>query len=345
MKLLVIAQKVDINDDNLGFFHHWLTKLAGKTEKLSVICLAEGEHHLPGNVIVYSLGKERGYSKIRQFFRLQMFLLKNLKNADGIFAHMCPIYAIASYPLAKIFRKKMILWYAHGGVNLKLKIVEKMVDEIVTSSIQGCRLKSKKIKVLGQGIDTDLFRPPASRSDDGIFKILYAGRLVPVKDHQTLIRAIGILVNERNIKKVKVNVLGTPLTDSQRKYLDNLRILAREIGVADYIDFLPGVSYFKMPAYYQWANLLVNPSSTGSLDKVVLEAMACGCLVLNCNEAYSGILADKYLFKKGDAEDLARKMIALIGEEDDPSLRGIVVESHNLSSLINKIVTEFYVRD
>jgi len=56
MKLLIITQKVDINDDNLGFFHRWLEKLASRFEKLSVICLAEGEHHLPSNVAVFSLG-------------------------------------------------------------------------------------------------------------------------------------------------------------------------------------------------------------------------------------------------------------------------------------------------
>src|SRR3989339_374793 len=35
MKLLIITQKVDINDDNLGSFHNWLKKLAEKlTDKI-----------------------------------------------------------------------------------------------------------------------------------------------------------------------------------------------------------------------------------------------------------------------------------------------------------------------
>ncbi|KKS22293.1 MAG: hypothetical protein UU78_C0019G0001, partial [Candidatus Roizmanbacteria bacterium GW2011_GWC2_41_7] len=56
MKLIVITQKVDINDGNLGFFHRWLEKLAEKTTELRVVCLSAGEYHLPQNVKVYSLG-------------------------------------------------------------------------------------------------------------------------------------------------------------------------------------------------------------------------------------------------------------------------------------------------
>ena len=151
MKLLIIAQKVDINDDNLSFFHRILEKFAEKLEKVYAVCLAQGKYQLPKNVEVFSLGKERGLSKLGQIIRLQKFLLAHLRETDGIYAHMCPIYAIASYPLAKIFQKKLILWYAHGHVSWKLRLAEKMVDEIVTSSLAGCKLKSRKIKVLGQG--------------------------------------------------------------------------------------------------------------------------------------------------------------------------------------------------
>ena len=307
VKLIVISQKVDINDDNLSFFHRILEKFSEKLDKVFSVCLWQGEYRLSENVEVFSLSKEKSYSKLRQFFRLQKFLLKHLKEADGVFCHMCPIYAMASFPLAKIFRKKLILWYAHGAVNYKLRLAEKLVDAILTSSSDGCRLKSKKIKVLGQGIDTELFRPKYNPNAPNDFRILYAARLVPVKGHKTLIEAINILVNQRNIKNIKARIIGKPLLESQQEYLDQLKSLIKNYNLQDYIEFLNGVSYFEMPRYYQEADLFVNPSSTGSLDKVVLEAMASGCLVLNCNEAYQEILPEKYLFKKGDVKDLAQK--------------------------------------
>ena len=345
MKLLIIAQKVDINDDNLSFFHRILEKFAEKLEKVYAVCLAQGKYQLPKNVEVFSLGKERGLSKLGQIIRLQKFLLAHLRETDGIYAHMCPIYAIASYPLAKIFQKKLILWYAHGHVSWKLRLAEKMVDEIVTSSLAGCKLKSRKIKVLGQGIDTELFRPvkvrPPKEVGPRVIRILYAARLVPVKDHKTLIKAIDILVNQKNIKNIRVRILGTPFLDAQKEYLENLKKLVKICSLNSHIEFLPGVPSHRMPEQFQWADLFVNPSSTGSLDKVVLEAMASGCLVLTCNEAYKEILEGKYMFRRGDAENLAVKMADLMTAPEDPALREAVVRNHNLDNLIDKIISRF----
>ena len=346
MRLIVITQKVDINDGNLGFFHRWLEKLAEKVTELRVVCLAEGEHHLPSNTLVYSLGKEKGYSKLRQFFRLQKFLLKNLAETEGVLIHMCPIYAIASFPLVRAFRKRFVMFYAHGGVHIKLKVAEKVVGAILSSSVAGCRLKSKKVKIIGQGIDTEKFKIQNSKfkitSQNSKFRILYAGRINRTKDPETIIRAIDILVNQNNLKNIKLKIIGHPLVKSEKEYLEKLKDLVKDKGLAGCVEFIDGVPYSQMPGHYQNTDLFVNPSSTGSLDKVVLEAMAAGCLVLNCNEAYQEILDSKYMFKKNDPEDLSQKIANLMQSPKDPSLREIVVKNHNLDNFIAKIVQSFY---
>ena len=340
MRLLIISQKVDISDDNLSFFHRILEKFSEKLEKIFVIGLQAGEHHLPGNVEVFSLGKENGCSKFRQLIKLQRVLLKYLPEADGVYCHMGSIFAIASFPLTKIFGKKLILWYAHGSLPWKLRLAEKLVDGIVTSSPAGCRLRSKKIKAVGQAIDVEFFKQKDKLSD-GNFNILHASRLVPVKGHKTLIEAVNILVNHKNVKNLKVRILGEPMIKPQEEYLADLKSLVKSYNLEQYIEFAGGVSFFEMPEHFNRADLFVNPSSTGSLDKVVLEAMASGCLVLNCNEAYKGILADKYMFIKGDADDLAEKMLNLMGAPKDPNLREIVVKNHNLDNFTSQIISEF----
>ncbi|MFH1780761.1 MAG: glycosyltransferase family 4 protein [Candidatus Nealsonbacteria bacterium] len=340
MRLLVITQKVDINDGNLGFFHRWLEKLASKAEELRVVCLSEGEHHLPKNTKVYSLGKERGYLKIWQFLRLQKFLLANLRQTDGVFVHMCPIYAILSFPLVKLFKKKFIMFYAHGGTHFKLKIAEKLMDKILTSSSAGFRLKSKKAKVIGQGIDVDLFRPGEKQNSEN-FRILYAGRINKTKDPLIIIRACDILINQRNVKNIRLKIVGHPLVKSEKEYLEGLKEFVSNRRLNDCVEFIDGVPYAQMSEEYNQADLFINPSSTGSLDKVVLEAMASGCLVLNCNEAYRQILADKYLFKRGNEEDLVQKIIDLMPAGKDYTLREIVVQNHNLDNFIDKIIFAF----
>ena len=46
MKLLVVTQKIDANDDDLGFFIDWLTKLAQHADLL-VVANYVGFHSLP----------------------------------------------------------------------------------------------------------------------------------------------------------------------------------------------------------------------------------------------------------------------------------------------------------
>ena len=106
MKLLIITQKVDINDDILGFMHIWIKKLSEKIESLDVICLYKGKYDLPKNVKVFSLGKEeyshysyachvaKGsfcYGVIRRLvslYRLYRFSWKLLRRNDLLFVHM-----------------------------------------------------------------------------------------------------------------------------------------------------------------------------------------------------------------------------------------------------------------
>jgi hypothetical protein len=66
------------------------------------------------------------------------------------------------------------------------------------------------------------------------------------------------------------------------------------------------------------ARVMVNASRTGSIDKVVLEAMACGALPLTCNEAFVPLLGPelsaRLTFRLGDPADLAagvQRLLAL----------------------------------
>ena len=98
MKLLVITQKVNKNDSNLGFFHEWLLRLAGQVEKLTIICLEKGEYNLPDNVQVLSLGKNIKYQisnikficQLKYLFRFYKYIWKFRKEYDAVFVHMNP---------------------------------------------------------------------------------------------------------------------------------------------------------------------------------------------------------------------------------------------------------------
>ena len=127
MRLLIVTQKVDATDPNLGFFIRWVEKLSEKGE-VAVIANEVGVSaavDLPPSVSVYSLGKERGASRVSRFFRYQLLLWKHLWRADGVFFHMCPEYVLGAHFLPYIFRKKTLLWYVHREVNWRLRLAEK----------------------------------------------------------------------------------------------------------------------------------------------------------------------------------------------------------------------------
>ncbi len=349
MNILVITQKVDKEDDVLGFFHRWVEKLAQELDKVFVICLSEGKHLLPNNVKIYSLGKEKGFSKLRQFFRLQKFLLKHLKEVDGIFIHMCPIYAISAFPLAKIFRKKMILWYVHRSINWELRLAEKLVNKILTTSPESCRLKNKeKIEVMSHGIDTERFRPLAvSPLSADKLRILFIGRIAPIKDLKTLILALDILINQKKLENIELKIIGDASEDYEKRYKEEIKNLIAEKKLENYIKLFGSIPYTNIIKYYQGGDILINLSPAGGMDKVVLEAMACKLPVLVCNKAFEKDLArfrNTLIFKEKNSQDLAQKIYNfkdLNRVEIGDYLRNKVVQNHNLNDLIGKIVSKF----
>ncbi len=339
MKLLIITQKVDISDDVLGFFHSWLEKLA-KEADLFVIANFVGNYDLPSNVKVYSLGKERKSNSIFKLFYYKWLFLKLLPKVDGVFFHMCPEYVLAAFLAPKFFGKKTLFWYAHKQVDFKLRTAEKLVDKIFTASPESFRLPSKKLEVAGHGIDTERFKPAGEKnaSGSGILKIVSADRISPIKNQDILIKAAEIL-RRRNIN-FEIEIANVSILKKDRVYLEQIKKIINDNGLGDKINFVGSIPHKEIVSFYQNADILVNLSDTGSIDKAVLEAMASGCLVLTSNEAFRNILAEKYLTSKDPAE-IAQKLIDLSISGQDEKPRQYVFDNHNLDNLVNKIINFF----
>jgi glycosyltransferase involved in cell wall biosynthesis len=346
LNILILTQKVDKNDDVLGFFHAWIGEFAKHCEKVTVVCLGKGEHDLPENVKVLSLGKEEGAGRAEYIARFYRYLLRERKNYDTVFVHMNTEYVVLGGLLWRIFGKKTALWYTHKSVTLKLRIAEKLADVILTASKESFRLPSKKIRVMGHGIDVSKFkaRTPFGNNQDGKLRIITVGRISPVKDCETLIRAAGIFSKKNSAFEVKI--FGKAGTSKQEKYLQTLKTLVVHEGLGERVRFMGNVTQDALPGVLQDADVFVNMSHTGGLDKAVLEAMACEIPVITCNETFSPILG-KYdlMFTKGGAEELENKILALcsMGEERfriGRELRKVVEKEHNLTVLIPRVITE-----
>lgn len=361
MRLLIVTQTVDRTDPTLGFFHQWIEEFARHSQRVIVVCLFEGEHSLPGNVTVLSLGKERtrekalsffslAFSRLRYLYRFFLYIWKYRRGYDAVFVHMNQIYVLLGGPLWRLLRKRVSLWYAHGAVSSSLRTAERLADAIITSTPEGFRLSSEKVRVLGQGIDTERFARRA-RSDKqsaqrsyrpDLIRILYVGRISPVKRCETLIEAAGIL-REKG-EKFSITFVGDAGADPA--YYTSLEERIRALDVGDRVRFAGGVSHDRVPQYLCRSDVFANPSETGSLDKAGLEAMAAGVPLITCNEAFAGVLgtyAERLMFPKGDPSALADRIIAVHHASDRErlidTLAEVVRQEHSLETLIPRILS------
>jgi len=111
----------------------------------------------------------------------------------------------------------------------------------------------------------------------------------------------------------------------------------------NYIEFIGSVPHKEIPNIYNDAFLNINLCPTGGVDKAVLEAMACGCIPITTNEAFTDILSNTLLIPKDNPNELAGKIKEIINTDEEKinelrkQLRNEVEENHNLAKLINKI--------
>ena len=341
MKLLMITRKIDSKDGLAGFTYNWVKKLAQNLDKLYVICLEKGDASgLPENIEIYSLGKENGKNRFKEFFNFFKFAIKLVPKVDGVFTHQNPEYGILIAPWCKIFGKRLIAWYVHKRVGLKLKILNFLVDNIVSVSKESFRLKSKKLILLHHGIDTDLFSWTNKQEHEEL-RLLSISRISATKQINKILGLVAEL-KEKIDKKIILKIVGEPSLPEDMRYLAELKKQVENLDLINSVEFLGSKSNNETPSLYQWADIFLNFSNTGSIDKTVLEAMSCGTLVLVSNEAFAPIFKelniDCYLAELKNAKDLVIKLLNNRSVELNERLRKYVVNNHDLNQLAKQIV-------
>ncbi|RJR27584.1 glycosyltransferase, partial [candidate division WWE3 bacterium] len=264
------------------------------------------------------------------------------------FSHMIPEFTILAAPLLKLKRIRIVTWYAHPTVTRRLQLAHHLSDRMVASLAAAYPYKHDKLTVVGQGIDTELFTPDATVPEEPP-SILYAGRLSPVKDLTTLLKAAALLWSKR-VTRFHVNIVGGPAVDDDKVYVQSLHTQVEELGLKDTVSFWPPVPMTELPSWYRKCTVGVNLTPTGSGDKVVLEAMSCARLCLAANEGFTetmGNYAEKLLFRHGDPEDLAEKLHWVLTltaaelKEIGAYLRKNVEEYHSLRGLAGRLISLF----
>ncbi len=200
-----------------------------------------------------------------------------------------------------------------------------------------------RMVVIPNGIDTERFQPDAERRERqrkawGVEKdqllIGIVGRLDPMKDHPTFLRAAA-LVAER-LPGVRFVCVG----DGPTEYRSELEALAGACGVADRTRWVPVAD--DLVAAYNALDLLTSVSTSGEgFSNVIGEAMACGrlCVVTDVGDSV-GVVGDcGIVVPNGDPAALAdgwRRALKWLADPTRPDPRRRIQDEFGVERLVSR---------
>jgi glycosyltransferase involved in cell wall biosynthesis len=346
VKLLFLTQRLDGRDAVLGFVPRWVEGLARECERVRVVALdARADEPLPENVDVRVVGR-RG--RLRRWLRYRRILREAFAEGfDAVLAHMVPRYALVAAGPARAAGARLFLWYTHGSVDRRLERAVALAQRVFTANAESLRIDTPKRCVTGHGIDLDHF-DAAGRDPEQPPRLLVVGRVTPRKDPLTAVGALERLVAEG--RDVHLDLVGDALAPGDAEYVARVRAAVRSAGLDERVAWHGAVPYAEVGELYRRASVLLHPSRTGSIDKVVLEAMAAGRPFATCNDSFPPLLAElgddaaRLQFPAGDAAALAARAAAWLDAPDTAEvgarLRAIVARDHEVDALMARLVRE-----
>jgi glycosyltransferase involved in cell wall biosynthesis len=183
------------------------------------------------------------------------------------------------------------------------------------------------LRVQPLGVDTRLFTPCVGKREresrlKGTPSLLTVGSLVPVKDHNLLLRTLSVLT--RTMPEVHLHIIG----DGSLRV--DLKHLVTSLDLTAHVTFHGEIRHDDLPGYYQSADLLVVSSRHESQSMVALEAAACGCSVVGTGVGILPKLSPiSGTIPSGDPGALADRITTLI--RDKELLRKLAENNLNLA--------------
>ena len=297
-------------------------------------------------------------------FQFPLFRLKRImKEFRPHIVHTRNFGALEAIPAARLAGVPVAIHSEHGyeleilqGLPLRRRILCRalfpMADAVfaVTKELRtyhSCQswLPTGRFRVIYNGVNTDRFSPlcdeapkirrelqvPAGRTVIGS-----VGRLVPIKDHVTLLRAAELLLQQG--KEIHVLLVGDgPERAKLQEYAANSPQLAGRVGFLGASD--------RVPQLMNAMDVFVLPSICEGMSNTILEAMATGLPVVATRAGGNPELVDDesvgLLFAPRDVPALAQHLARLVENADlrrnvGESARRRVVEQFSLAEMIRR---------
>jgi sugar transferase (PEP-CTERM/EpsH1 system associated) len=229
---------------------------------------------------------------------------------------------------ARLAGKRAVIHGEHGrestdpeGKNVKRKKIRKALNpwisqfvavsnELKNWLVHDVGIHPEKITQIINGVDTDTIKPAENsvqlkKSELGFspdtFVAGIVGRLDPVKDHETLLRAFKIAHERHNSRKLALIIIGSGPLDKE------LKAIAEKLHISDMVRFTGERD--DVMQLYNCMDVYVLPSIAEGISNTILEAMASGLPVIASNVGGNLELVDQertgFFFSPGNCEELA----------------------------------------
>ncbi len=190
--------------------------------------------------------------------------------------------------------------------------------------------EADKMRIIANGIDVDAFSIIKSRPHAPTVALI--GRVVPIKDIKTYIRAIQIL--SKKMPKIRAFIMGPE--DEDPDYADECHELSEHLGLGQTVSFTGGVNLID---YFGVIDVVALTSLSEAQPLVVLEAGAAGIPVVAtdvgaCREMILGSETERPFLGPGgeivslaSAEEVAEALHKLLTRRDYRAQCGKALEA------------------
>ena len=350
MRLLICTQAVDTTDPVLGFFHGWIVALAKHAEHVHVVCLKKGEYRLPSNVSVLSLGKpsvakamegkgSRGILRAKYVWNLFRYIWSLRNDYDSVFVHMNEEYVLLAGVFWRLLGKRIVLWRNHKKGSWRTRLAARLAHTVCYTSPEAYAAVFSNAKKMPIGIDTTLFRSVRSQVDP--HSILFLGRLDAVKHPDVFLEALSLL--RKDGTRFTADVYGDP-TPGRESFAKELK---ERFSTLQGVTFYPSIQNEAAPALYSSHAIYVNLTPSGSFDKTLGEALACGTVVVAANDVLRGVIPNETLVDADDPLSTAAGIRAALSMDEKQRTelaqrsREYVEREHSLALLTERLLGIF----
>lgn len=333
MRLLIITQVVDSQHPILGFFHRWIEEFAKHCDCIHVICLQEGWHNLPKNVIVHSLGKEEGKGRWHYLARFYSLIWQLRHEYDNVFVHMNQEYVLLAGVYWGLIRKPVLMWRNHYSGSWRTHLAVLFCKRVFYTSRSSYTQRFKKAQKMPIGLDETLFSAHGERRVPS--SLLYVGRISASKRIEVIIDSLKNAL--RRNPSLTLSIVGAPSSAADEATLEGLQKMVETDKLP--VRFVGPVVWEKLPTIYSQHEVCINMSPPGMFDKVIGEALLCGCDIVTTNNDVTHLLGERVIPQDKLVEALSEYLATYqYNSQVVQTIRTEILAEHGLKKLVRTVL-------